>query len=56
MTREEALAQLADIKRYDGWDEEEAHSDADKVLCKLLTQLGYADVVEAWEKINKWYS
>jgi hypothetical protein len=26
------------------------------VLCELLTALGYEQVVEAWNKINKWYA
>ena len=37
-------------------DREEAHHAADKVLCKLLTELGYADVVDEWHKIEKWYA
>jgi hypothetical protein len=37
-------------------DREEAHHAADMVLCKLLTELGYADVVEEWHKIEKWYA
>lgn len=37
-------------------DQEEAHHAADMVLCKLLTDLGYADVVNEWHKIEKWYA
>jgi hypothetical protein len=37
-------------------DQEEAHYDADMVLCKLLTELGYVDVVNEWHKIEKWYA
>jgi hypothetical protein len=25
-------------------------------LCRLLTELGYADVVAEWEKVDKWYA
>mgnify|MGYP001497723591 CR=1 FL=1 len=37
-------------------DTETAHANADKVLCVLLKLLGYGSVVEAWEKVKKWYS
>jgi hypothetical protein len=37
-------------------DTEGAHAAADAVLCELLTALGYEQVVEAWNKINKWYA
>jgi hypothetical protein len=56
MTREQAIDELTKIDRDAGMDTEMAHINADDVLCKLLDALGYADVVEAWEKIDKWYS
>lgn len=55
MTREEALADLKAAADQNG-DIEAAHADADTILCQLLTTLGYADVVEAWEKVEKWYA
>lgn len=53
MTREEAIEKL---KKCEDLDTETAHCDADQVLCDLLKSLDYADVVDAWEKIDKWYS
>jgi hypothetical protein len=32
-----------------------AHLQADQVLCNLLVGLGYADVVEEWRKVPRWY-
>ena len=37
-------------------DTEKAHYEADKVLCNLLNELGFEDVVNAWEKIDRWYA
>jgi len=37
-------------------DKEEAHREADKVLCDLLTTLGYEDIVAEYQKIGKWYA
>jgi hypothetical protein len=37
-------------------DREAAHILADGLLCQLLTHLGYTEVVEAYEKIDKWYA
>lgn len=53
-TREDALNDLAKLASSN--DTEGAHSDADCVLCKLLNDLGYNDVVEAYNLIDKWYA
>lgn len=54
MTREDAIADLRAL--YGARDTEQAHVEADAVLCKMLTDLGYADVVRAWEHVKKWYA
>jgi hypothetical protein len=36
--------------------QEDAHIDADALLCRLLEELNYGDVVELWYKVGKWYS
>jgi hypothetical protein len=54
MTREEAIQRLTDLNV--GGDLEAEHYEADKVLCELLTSLGYGDVVQVWEQIDKWYA
>ncbi len=54
MTKEQAIAELKELQKPG--DTEAAHGDADDVLCKLLTALGYADVVAEYEKIDKWYA
>jgi hypothetical protein len=36
-------------------DLEQAHVDADKVLCDLLSALGFKDVVAEFEAIDKYY-
>lgn len=33
-----------------------AHREADAILCRLLSALGFADVVELWKRVDKWYS
>lgn len=37
-------------------DREAAHSDADDVLCNLLIDLGFIDVVYEYNKVEKWYA
>lgn len=54
MTKEEALAELAEIRK--DTDTEVAHFNADSVLCQLLISLGYEDVVTAYHDIGKWYA
>lgn len=54
MTREQAIAELKNCQ--EPGDTEAAHSVADEILCKLLRSLGYRDVVDEWEKVEKWYA
>lgn len=39
-----------------GYDTDVAHSEADAILCEILINLGYQEVVDAWELVNKWYA
>lgn len=54
MDREEAITELKECQAYA--DTEGAHVNADDVLCALLRSLGYEDVVEEYEKVDKWYA
>lgn len=37
------------------WDEEGGHILADRVLCDLLKELGYDDIVNNFVSVHKWY-
>ena len=37
-------------------DLEIAHGHADDILCRLLIDLGFQDIVDAYHKIDKWYA
>lgn len=37
-------------------DTETAHIQADNIISELLEELWYWDVVEEYDKINKWYA
>ena len=37
-------------------DQEEAHIEADNLLCRFLEELGYTDLVAAYNKVEKWYA
>lgn len=37
-------------------DTENQHSQADDVLCRLLIELGYKEIVEEYYRIKKWYA
>lgn len=51
---ERAIARLKELQGPT--DTEAAHSLADDVLCDLLTELNFDDVVAEWRKVDKWYS
>lgn len=37
-------------------DYEEAHSRADDILCELLRDFGYNDLIDAYDQVGKWYA
>ena len=51
---------LLDLKRMQDLeltgDPEAAHGQADNILCDVLTDLGLPELVEAFNKIEKWYA
>lgn len=47
----EALTQLADHR-----DIEAAHAEADDTLCQVLRLVGMHDLVEAYDRVPKWYA
>lgn len=51
MTRERAI-EILNMCQKDG-DFERAHSTADRVLCAILSELGYGDVVGEYEKVER---
>ena len=58
MTKQEAIARLKQLNK-DGRlteDVEQAHMDADLVLCELLRSMGCGDVADEFVKLEKWYS
>jgi hypothetical protein len=52
---QEIIKELNELSMYSG-DTEMNHECADDVLCNLLIDLGYQDVVDAYNEIDKWYS
>ena len=56
MTYIVAMLKLNELIYHSQGDTEANHADADKVLCDLLIELGYADVVLLYNRIDKWYA
>jgi len=54
MTNEEAIKELKELDKL--LDQEYEHVEADRILCKLLSSLGYEDVVEEYNKTDKWFA
>jgi hypothetical protein len=47
---------LKEMKQYINYDTEIGHSKADSLLCELLEELGYVELVEIYRNVDKWYS
>ena len=55
MTPEEAIKEINKMLE-EGYDVEIGHEYADDLLCRVLKYLGQEELVEAYEKLNKWYA
>ena len=55
MSHEEALIALESIVNNNN-DPEADHEEADTILCEFLSELGYDDIVNLFQQINKWYA
>jgi hypothetical protein len=54
MNKEETIKKLKEMQENN--DSEEAHIIADKSLLSFLEYLGYRDVTEEFEKVQRWYA
>lgn len=48
------LTQMRWLEEED--DTEHAHVEADGILCELLEELGYVELVAAFRALYKWYA
>ena len=53
--REDVLSKMISLRKSNG-DVEANHSQGDKLLCELLCELGYSDVVAEFQQMTKWYA
>jgi len=52
-----SIAELVEeIKQCSESDQEMGHIEADGILCDLLKELGYSEVVDAYNELHKWYA
>ena len=51
---EEIIARLKELQQSD--DTEAAHVEADWIICNLLDDLGYENIVKEYDAIMKWYA
>lgn len=59
MTKEKYIEYVEWMKRQEeelGGDIEEIHRSADFILKEFLRELGYDELVEAFEDLPKWYA
>lgn len=52
----EQLAQLNELVKLSESDPEVAHVKADRILLGVIESLGLNNIVEAYNKIERWYS
>jgi hypothetical protein len=58
MTPEEFYNKMLELhaKEIEDGDTETTHYEADELMCKVLTELGYGAGVEKFREIYKWYA
>jgi hypothetical protein len=47
---------LSEMDKAEAMDTEARHIRADEVLCEALRHLGYDHLVDAFERLPKWYA
>lgn len=50
------MQDIVNLQERDPSDEETLHVNADRLLCDMLRKLGYGDVVDLYDKVNKYYA
>lgn len=53
---EKYLQKMKDVRNNADFDTEYAHRVADQILCDLLSELGFDEVVDEYVHIYKWYA
>lgn len=56
MKPEEFNKKMEELYNNRGGDIEAFHSDADSLMCELLTSLGYEKGIKIFEDADKWYA
>ncbi|MFZ2809438.1 MAG: hypothetical protein WAZ60_23895 [Desulfosalsimonadaceae bacterium] len=56
MNKKLELEYIKKMKDADSGDTEQAHGQADDLLCELLVKIGYSQVIDEYNKIDKWYA
>jgi hypothetical protein len=56
MTPEEFFYAMRKVSKDNTGDPEAMHCDADDLMCKVLTELGYGAGIEVFNKMTKWYA
>ena len=51
-----AAARMRNIGKENGGDLEGSHGDADALLCEILREHGYNELVNEFHKLDKWYA
>ncbi len=54
MTPKEFLFKMRKIRTY--YDTENRHIEADKLMCEILSDLGYGDGIAIFKTMIKWYT
>lgn len=56
ITPEEFAEKMNEINNNPDYNEEDAHIDADNLMCDILKEFGYEEGVNVFYKMDKWYS
>ena len=54
MPYEKEIKRLKELSEQ--YDPEIAHEKADEILCEILLDLGFVEIVKAYSEIGKWYA
>lgn len=56
MTKDDFEDKMMEILERGAAEPEVNHGDADDLLCEMLIDLGYKDIIAIYHRISKWYA
>jgi hypothetical protein len=59
MSKDEYVQKMRELVKLSNWDKgdpEISHTEGNKLLCRALRELGWGELADEFEKMDRWYA